>query len=257
VETLITEGRVFLNGSVCKNLGTQVTESDRVTVDGKPAQAEKSVVIVMNKPRGYICTRSDTHSRSTIYDLLPAEFQNLHHVGRLDKESEGLLLLTNRGELSHRLVHPSHGVEKEYEVVLDKKVDPSALGKMVKGMQTEEGMAKAERAWPVTDRRANVILKQGLKRQIRLMFYQLGYEVERLTRTRIGWLKIKGLPVGGWRELSQAEADRFLAKPKASGRVPGLKPPRAAGTGPRGKSPVSRPSTRRPARSERRRRPSR
>ena len=257
VEALITEGRVFINGSVCKNLGTQVTDSDRVTVDGAPVHAERSVVIVMNKPRGYICTRSDTHSRTTIYHLLPAEHQNLHHVGRLDKESEGLLLLTNRGELSHKLVHPSHGVEKEYEVILDKNVDSAALAKMVKGMHTEEGFARAERAWPVTDRRVNVILKQGLKRQIRLMFYQLGYEVEKLTRTRIGWLTIKGLPVGGWRELSQTEADRFLAKQKATTRRPAVKPPRSTGTEPRGTSPGSSRTARRPAPSERRGRKSR
>ena len=223
-EALVTEGRVWVNNVVCKNLGTQVTATDKILVDGQPVSAERSVVIVMNKPRGYLCSRGDTHSRTTIYDLLPTEFKTLHHVGRLDKESEGLLLLTNRGELSHKLVHPSHGVEKEYEVILDKPVDMPTLAKMVKGMHTEEGFAKAERVWPSTDRRVNVILKQGLKRQIRLMFYQLGFEVEKLTRTRIGWMTIKGLPVGGWRELSQAEADRFLAKEKPVIRKTSAKP---------------------------------
>lgn len=253
-EALVTEGRVWVNNVVCKNLGTQINPTDKVLVDGQPVSAERPIVIVLNKPRGYICSRGDTHSRSTIYDLLPAEFKTLHHVGRLDKESEGILLLTNRGELSHKLVHPSHGVEKEYEVILDKSVDVPTLAKMVKGMQTEEGFAKAERVWPSTDRRVNVILKQGLKRQIRLMFYQLGFEVEKLTRTRMGWLTIKGLPIGGWRELSQAEADRFLAKEKpvirkTSVKSKGLTKPSASDS--RSSRPTRTGGSARPARSSR------
>jgi 23S rRNA pseudouridine2605 synthase len=166
----------------------------------------------LNKPRGYLCTRSDTHDRMTIYDLLPPQFQTLHHVGRLDKESEGLILLTNKGDLSHRLIHPSQGAEKEYEVTVDKPLDAAVLAKLVKGMMTEEGHAKAERAWLDGHYRAHVVLKQGLKRQIRLMFYQLGFEVERLIRTRIGWLELRGMPKGGWKELTAAEIERFFSK---------------------------------------------
>lgn len=226
VEAVILEGRVSINGHYVKDLATQVEDDDRVLVDGRPIRLEKSTVIALNKPKGYVCTRSDERDRLTIYDLLPRQFQTLHHVGRLDKDSAGLLLLTNRGDLSHRLIHPSQGAEKEYEVVTDKPMDQETMAKMVKGMMTEEGFAKAERAWLVTEYRAHVVLKQGLKRQIRLMFYQLGFEVERLTRVRIGWLELRGLPRGSWKELSQAEIERFFAKDGATGRAPDAAPPR-------------------------------
>jgi len=226
VEAVILEGRVSINGHFVKDLATQVDDDDRVLVDGRPIRLEKSTVIALNKPKGYVCTRSDERDRLTIYDLLPRQFQTLHHVGRLDKDSAGLLLLTNRGDLSHRLIHPSQGAEKEYEVVTDKPMDQETMAKMVKGMLTEEGFAKAERAWLVTEYRAHVVLKQGLKRQIRLMFYQLGFEVERLTRVRIGWLELRGLPRGSWKELSQAEIERFFSKEGATGRAPDAAPPR-------------------------------
>lgn len=238
VEAVILEGRVSINGHFVKDLATQVDDDDRVLVDGRPIRLEKSTVIALNKPKGYVCTRSDERDRLTIYDLLPRQFQTLHHVGRLDKDSAGLLLLTNRGDLSHRLIHPSQGAEKEYEVVTDKPMDQETMAKMVKGMMTEEGFAKAERAWLVTEYRAHVVLKQGLKRQIRLMFYQLGFEVERLVRVRIGWLELRGLPRGSWKELSQAEIERFFAKDGATGRAPDAAPPR-----PRlRKKPVGKPT---------------
>lgn len=209
-EQIILEGRVSINGHVIKNLATQVVDGDKVIVDGKPVRTEAPVVIALNKPRGYICSHGDTHERMTIYDLLPLQYQQLHHVGRLDKESEGLLLMTNRGDLSHRLMHPSMGAEKEYEVVVDQAMNPEVMAKLIKGMLTEEGHAKAERAWLDTTHRAHVVLKQGLKRQIRLMFYHLGYEVQRLTRIRIGWLQLRGLQLGGWKEIKPTDVERFF-----------------------------------------------
>jgi 23S rRNA pseudouridine2605 synthase len=217
-EVLIQEGRVSINGHVIKDLATQVSDEDRIIADGKPVKAESGVVIALHKPRGYICSRSDERDRMTIYSLLPKQFQTLHHVGRLDKDSEGLLLMTNRGELSHRLIHPSMGAEKEYEVIVDQPMDQATMAKLVKGMLTEEGHAKCERAWMITEYRAHVVLKQGLKRQIRLMFYQLGFEVERLTRTRIGWLELKGLQKGGWKQLTEVEVERFFSKDGVTGR---------------------------------------
>lgn len=223
-EQIILEGRVSINGHVIKELATQVSPEDKVIVDGSPVRAEAPVVIAVNKPKGYLCSRGDTHDRMTIYDLLPLKHQNLHHVGRLDKDSEGLILMTNRGDLSHRIIHPSQGAEKEYEVVTDKPMAQETMAKLVKGMLTEEGHARAERAWLDTAYRAHVVLKQGLKRQIRLMFYQLGFEVERLTRTRIGWLQLRGLPKGGWKELSATEAERFFKeapeKPRLARKTP-------------------------------------
>lgn len=228
-EQIITEGRVSINGHIITNLATQVEPDDKVIVDGKPVQSELPVVLALNKPKGYLCSRGDTHDRMTIYDLLPERFQHLHHVGRLDKESEGLLLMTNRGDLSHRLIHPSMGAEKEYEVVVNKPMSQETMARLVKGMPTEEGHAKAERAWMETGYRCHVVLKQGLKRQIRLMFYYLGFEVERLTRTRIGWLNLRHLQKGGWKELKPHEVQRFFdEQPQEKRERPRVRKPAAA-----------------------------
>lgn len=211
-EEIVREGRVAINGQRVSDLATQVNDGDEVSVDGRRVVAKEGVVIVLHKPKGYLCTREDTHERSTIYDLLPKKFHTLHHVGRLDQDSEGLILLTNRGELSQRLLHPSEGVEKEYTVRLETQFEPADIAKLVHGVMTQEGFAKAERAWVENPYVLNVVLKQGLKRQIRLMFYGLGYEVERLIRTRIGGLKLYGLPKGDWRELTDAEVERYFQK---------------------------------------------
>ncbi|MCX6851836.1 MAG: pseudouridine synthase [Verrucomicrobia bacterium] len=224
-EEIILGGRVSINGHVITELATKVQPEDKVVVDGSPVRAETPVVLVLNKPKGYLCSRGDKQDRMTIYDLLPLKYQNLHHVGRLDKDSEGLILLTNRGDLSHRIIHPSQGAEKEYEVVVDQALNPDVMAKLVKGMMTEEGFARAERTWMDGDYRAHIVLKMGLKRQIRMMLYYLGYEVTRLTRIRIGWLKLHGLARGAYKELTPTEVERFFkeepAKPKLERSKPG------------------------------------
>lgn len=207
-----------INGHIVTELATQVQPEDKVVVDGSPVRTETPVVLVLNKPKGYLCSRGDKHERMTIYDLLPLKYQNLHHVGRLDKESEGLILLTNRGDLSHRIIHPSQGAEKEYEVVVDQPLNVDVMAKLVKGMMTEEGFARAERAWMDTEYRAHIVLKMGLKRQIRMMLYYLGYEVERLVRVRIGWLKLHGLAKGSYKELTPTEVERFFKEEAAKPR---------------------------------------
>ncbi len=226
-EQIVLEGRVSINGHIIKELATQVSAEDKVVVDGSPVRAETPIVIALHKPKGYLCSRGDTHDRMTIYDLLPLKLQNLHHVGRLDKESEGLILMTNRGDLSHRIIHPSQGAEKEYEVVTDKPMTQETMAKLIKGMITEEGHARVERAWLTTGYRANLVLKQGLKRQIRLMLYQLGFEVERLTRIRIGWLQLRGLAKGAHKELTPTEVERFFKdtpeKPRLDRKRPAAK----------------------------------
>jgi 23S rRNA pseudouridine2605 synthase len=169
------------------------------------------MVIALHKPRGYVCTRDDEQDRRTIYDLLPPQFHTLHHIGRLDMDSSGLILLTNRGDISHQLTHPRHGVEKEYDVTTEEPFDEAKVPKLVKGMMTPEGYAKAERAWLVNPTRLGMVLKQGLKRQIRHMIYQSGNEVERLVRVRIGTVLLKGMAEGSWRELSSSEVRRLMA----------------------------------------------
>lgn len=208
-EALVTEGRVKINDQVCVNLGTKVVASDQVSVNGRPVRLAHDLVIAMHKPVGYVCTRSDERDRRTIYDLLPPQLKTLHHVGRLDLDSSGLLLLTNRGELSHKLTHPGQGVEKEYEVTLEEAFDDTKIMRLIKGMMTPEGHAKAERVWMIGHYKIGMVLKQGLKRQIRHMLYQVGHEVKRLERVRIGNIFLKGLPEGAWRELDAREIERL------------------------------------------------
>lgn len=230
-EEIILSGRVSINGHVITELATQVNPEDKVVVDSSPVRTETPVVLVLNKPKGYLCSRGDKHERMTIYDLLPLKYQNLHHVGRLDKESEGLILLTNRGDLSHRIIHPSQGAEKEYEVVVDQALNVDVMAKLVKGMMTEEGFARAERAWMDTDYRAHIVLKMGLKRQIRMMLYYLGYEVTRLTRIRIGWLKLHGLAKGAYKELTPTEIERFFKEEPNKPKLERIKPGEAKDDG--------------------------
>lgn len=228
VEAIILEGRVRINGKVCTELGTQVEATDEVMVDTRKVRPNKPVVIALHKPKGFVCTRDDEHARRTIYDLLPAKLRSLAHVGRLDMDSEGLILLTNQGDLSHQLAHPTHGLEKEYEVQLEKPFDPALLERLTHGLRIEEGFAKAERAWIIGHYKLGLVLKQGLKRQIRhMLFYVGGYEVKRLVRVRIGNLALTGIPEGGWRELKPDEVDRLLVHPKAKER-PTLSKPRTA-----------------------------
>ncbi|MEI8340063.1 MAG: pseudouridine synthase [Verrucomicrobiota bacterium] len=212
-EALILEGRVKVNGQVCTDLSTTVGDEDFVKVGGKRVQAEKTFSVILNKPKGYLCTAADTDERRTIFDLLPKHWPRVFHVGRLDKESEGLLILTNDGDLSLKLTHPRYKIDKEYEVLLDRPFDMEQAGKLIKGVYIEGGWARAEKVIRLKPKLIKLVLRQGLKRQIRLMFYSLEYEVKQLCRTRIGPLKLEGMRPGEWRMLTPKEIE-FLKNPK-------------------------------------------
>ena len=204
-EDLIASGAVAINGSRVEKLATVVAEGDDVRVHGRIVRVARPVYVLFHKPRGFVVTKSDERGRRTIYDLLPPEFTALFHVGRLDKESEGLLLLTNDGDFAQNLTHPSHGIEKEYEVALDKSFNPAHSAKMIRGIFIEGGRARFERIHILGQGRVKVVLRQGIKRQIRLMFYDMGYEVERLKRTRIGSIHDEKMPAGSFRHLTPRE----------------------------------------------------
>lgn len=204
-EELISSGEVTVNGAVCTNLATTIGEGDEVYVGKKPARLPDLVYYAMHKPKGYITTAADTHSRRTIFDLLPPELGHLHYVGRLDQDSEGLLLLTNDGELSHRLAHPSRGVEKEYEVTLEQPWDPKSAKRLLGGMLIEDKSAKFERIQQIGPNTLRIVLHQGLKRQIRVMLLYVGYKVKTLVRIRIGELTLERLPRGSHRKLRPHE----------------------------------------------------
>ncbi len=211
-EALILDGKVSINGHFIRDLATSVQPDDDVRVSGRQARAALPVYLLLNKPRGFVCTRADERGRRTIYDLLPPHYGSLFHVGRLDKESEGLLLLTNDGDLAQKLTHPSHEIEKDYEVLIDKPFSAADGAKMVRGFSIEGGKARIERAHIIAPQHIKVVLRQGIKRQIRLMFYQLGYEVKRLMRTRIGGIEYGGLKPGQWRQLKAKEVAMLSGK---------------------------------------------
>ena len=187
-DRLIAEGRVEVNGKVVDTPGLRVLPTDFVKVDGHRATPKEEVAILLNKPRGYVCSRDAQGAIGTVYDLLPPKYRYANYVGRLDADSEGLLIFTNNGSLGQQIGHPSGGIEKEYWVTLDQAFDNSVLIQLLKGVRIPEGQAKAKYISRLSARRACVVLEQGLKRQVRQMFSCLGLRVRKLVRVRIGSL---------------------------------------------------------------------
>ena len=216
VEELITSGQVRINGRVVTDLATVVGPDDSVKVGSRLLRAEQKITVLLNKPTGYVCTAADERDRKTIFDLLPPNWPRVYHVGRLDKDSEGLLLVTNDGDLSLALTHPRYKIEKEYEVLLDKPFNPQDRERLLKGFHIIGGRAKAEHVEILAPTHLRLVLTQGIKRQIRLMLYELGYEVERLARIRMGLLKIGEMRPGEWRLLTAKEIAALKAPAGAS-----------------------------------------
>lgn len=204
-DELIAAGRVTINGSVCTNFSAQPTERDHVKVDGKLLHREQGLTIALHKPAGFVSTKSDPHARDTIFDLLPQKFPRLFNIGRLDAKSEGLLLLTNDGDLAQKLTHPRFKIEKEYEVTLDRQWNREHAQKLSRGIFLDGKRAQIARLHSIGPTRLRVVLRQGINQQIRRMFYAVGYEVERLVRVRIGMLRLGDLPRGQWRAVSKSE----------------------------------------------------
>ncbi len=204
-DELIAEGRVTINGQPCANFGTQVEATDHVKVGNRRVRPAETLTLVLHKPAGFVSTRRDPNATDTIYDLLPAKFSRLFNIGRLDAQTEGLLLMTSDGDLAQQLTHPRYKVEKEYEVTLDRRWDPARGQKLLDGVFLDGKRARLARLHPIGPTRVRVILQQGLNRQIRRMFYEIGYEVEKLVRTRIGHLHLGELPRGHWRPLTKSE----------------------------------------------------
>jgi 23S rRNA pseudouridine2605 synthase len=206
-DELIAAGRVTVNGRVCTDFSAQPTARDHVKVNSKLIHADLPLTIVLHKPAGFVSTRSDPHVRDTIFDLLPPKFPRLFNVGRLDAQSEGLLLLTNDGELAQSLTHPRYKIDKEYEVTLDRKWDPALVPKLLGGIFLDGRRAEIKRVYSIGPTKLRVVLRQGINRQIRRMFEAIGYRVKRLVRIRIGNLRLGDLPRGHWRLLNQRELE--------------------------------------------------
>lgn len=208
-EALIREGRVRVNGEVA-HLGQRVGPGDVVEVDGKRVEPPRErVVLALHKPKGYTTTRFDPHAAHTVYELLP-EIPGLHPVGRLDRDSEGLLLFSNDGALTFRLTHPRHGVRKVYRVWTERGTLPEAVcRKLVQGVVLEDGPAKALACRPAPGG-AFLTLAEGRKREVRRMLLAVGYPVKRLLRVQMGPIRLGNLPPGRWRRLSEEEVAALL-----------------------------------------------
>lgn len=231
-DELIAAGRVTLNGRVCTDFSAQPAETDHVKVGNNLVRAERSLHIMLHKPAGFVSTLRDPNARDTILDLLPSKFPRLFNVGRLDAQSEGLLILTNDGDLAQRLTHPRFKIDKEYEVTLDRAWEPALAPKLLRGVMLDGQRAKIEHLRSVARARLHVILRQGINRQIRRMFCEVGYEVKRLVRIRVGSLRLGDLPRGHWRPLTARELKSLRDERSAEHNE---KPPRFAGHTP-GKS---------------------
>ncbi len=224
-ETLIAAGEVYVNGQRAETGQKVDPAADKVTVRGKSLRGtpQPKVTLAMHKPRGLVCSNSDPHAvDGTIFDLLPREWSRLRLfcAGRLDKDSEGLLILTTDGNLANRLMHPSNTVVKRYHVILEDAFPASRLGQLLKGVIVEGEQLKVERAQLVNPNRdklsssLDVHLHHGKKREIRQLFLALGYPVKRLRRYQIGALPLKGIPLRGVKQLSTKELSQLFATPR-------------------------------------------
>lgn len=208
-EQLIVAGRISVNGAVVSTLGARVDpERDRVALDGREVRPSATEWIALHKPRGHVSTRHDPQGRRTLYDLLPAELHGLFYVGRLDADSEGLVLLTNDGDVAHALLHPRYGVERVYEAEVQGDPPPRVLELLLEGVQLEDGIARAVHAERLAPGRVRLTLTEGRKREVRRMLAAVGHPVRRLLRTRYGPVELGSLAPGEWRRLAPDEIPR-------------------------------------------------
>ena len=214
-ETLILDGRVEVNGTVVTALGTKADPArDEIRVDGRRLRFDTRLrYILLNKPRGYVTTRHDPEGRPTVLDLLHGVTEYVYPVGRLDYDSEGLLLLTSDGDLAAKLTHPRHSVERVYEAIVLGVPDEDALDGFRRGIVVDgERMQPAEvRRGTVVNKggqqttRLTITLREGRNRQVRRMCAKIGHPVRRLTRVRMGSIRLDDLPSGRWRDLTPRE----------------------------------------------------
>jgi 23S rRNA pseudouridine2605 synthase len=214
-DELIAAGRVAVNGRPARDLGIRVEAGQRVTVDGQPVRHERHVYWLVNKPRGYLSTNFDPGGRPRVLDLVPYISQRVYTVGRLDEGSEGLILLTNDGDLANRLMHPRFGVEKTYEVQVVGTPAAEDLAKLLKGVWLSEGHVKARHVKRLKSQGASawlrIVLSEGKNREIRRMLARLGHKVLRLQRVALGPVKLGRLVSGKARRLTRVETDALRA----------------------------------------------
>jgi len=213
-ELLIQAGRVQVNGKVLTSLGTTIEpEKDVILVNGERIVPPPQLTIAFNKPAGVITSTHDTHDRLTVMDILPRSLRErgVLPAGRLDQDTEGLLVLTNDGDLAHRITHPRYETEKEYEAVVSGSPAREALSRLERGVRIEGELTAPARIASVKPEggstRVCIVIHEGKKRQVRRMFEAIGHDVIYLRRVRVGRLVLGDLPLGEWRELTPEDIE--------------------------------------------------
>ena len=250
VEQFIVDERVTVNRRVAKIGDSADPFNDEIRLDGERLRAEKPTYWIINKPRGVVTTVRDNEGRRTVIDLLPKKIERLFPVGRLDRETSGLILMTNDGDTAHAMLHPSLGNEREYRVNVKGHVDPSAIARLEKGVPLEDGRTAPGKVSNVRfdsdsgNSSFTLVLIEGKKRQIRRSLLILGFPVRRLVRVRMGPLRLGRLPVGAARPLRSDERRNLLihaAKLLGAGKTkPARKSARRAQRGTSSKKGVSK-----------------
>lgn len=213
-DKLIADGAVLINGRVAK-VGADVGESDNVTVNGNTVNVKKNEYYILNKPKGYLCTVRDDKGRKTVMDLMPANIGRIYPVGRLDYDSEGLLILTTDGELAQHLTHPSNEVPKTYLVKIEGTITEAGLNPIRSGVDIGGYVTKKCKAHIVETNKAytkiHVTITEGKNREVRKMFEAIGKEVTLLKRIKVGEINLRGLDRGAFRKLSKEEVAYLLS----------------------------------------------
>ena len=216
-DQLIEEGKVFINGKQVTELGSQINEKkDKVTVEGKTITLPSSFVYIkLNKPKGYACTAQDEKGRKTIYDLIDSE-ERLFSIGRLDYDTEGLILLTNDGDFANKVAHPKFNIDKEYRVTVEGEIKESEMAVMRKGVVVDgQRMPSAIVnfiSYENGNTKLSVIIDEGQNRQIRRMFEAIGKTIKLLKRVRIGQVRLGGLRRGDYKDLTEVELNSLVGK---------------------------------------------
>ena len=214
-DELIKEGKVFVNGKVASELGMQINEKkDKVTAMGKVVKLPSSFVYIkLNKPKGYACTASDEKGRKTIYQLIDTT-ERLFSIGRLDYDTEGLILLTNDGDFANRVAHPKFLIEKEYRVTIEGEIKESELAVLRRGVVIEGTRMPSARveflSFDGKFAKLSVVIDEGQNRQIRRMFEAIGKSIRLLKRVRIGQVKLGGLKRGDYKDLTEEELNNLV-----------------------------------------------
>ena len=214
-DDLISQGKVRVNGKTVTEFGTIINEKkDKVEVEGKAVCLPSSFVYIkLNKPKGYACTANDEKGRKTIYELVKCE-ERLFSVGRLDYDTEGLIILTNDGDFANKIAHPKYAIEKEYKVNIEGEIKESELAVMRKGAVVEgEKMPSAKVKFLSYENgitKLSVVIDEGQNRQVRRMFEAIGKDIKQLKRIRIGGVKLGGIKRGDYRDLTPEELDMLV-----------------------------------------------